>query len=364
MCSNGSSGFRGGFLLAAVLSMGAAVPVAGQVEIQAREASLRIGGRLHTQFAHSSVGSGPGANIRARRAWLTFDARLNDWLSGRVQHDFVGTLKDAYVRFTAGPRLRVDVGHFKRAFGFFVLQSSADISVLERDGRIPGFAGVGGDGCAGVGNVCSLVRLTDGLLYVDRDVGVRLQGELGDRLSYQATLTNGTAIDVADENDAKSPAGRVVYALTDRVRLGANATAHDYVSEAGTTEFAGAWGADLEVGTFESPGVHLQAGVVGGENWRVVREDDGPASFLAAQAILSYHRAVGPGRPVTALEPLFRVSWADPGTEVEDDGGLLLTPGFMVFFARRTKIGANVDVYRPQEGETEWSLKVQTNFYF
>lgn len=349
-----------GGLLAAALTLGSAGSAAGQVEISARGASLRIGGRVQTQFAHSSVGAGPGANFFFRRVRLTFDATLTDWLGGRVQPDFVGGLKDTYVRFTASPSFRLDFGHFKRAFDLFVLQSSADISVIERDGRIPGL-----DRCAGVGNACSPVRLTDGLEYSDRDIGVRVQGDLGPRISYQATLTNGTGLDGADENDAKSPAGRVVFAVTDRIRVGANASFHDYETLAGRSEFAAAWGADVEVGSYETEGPHVQLGLVGGDNWRDPVSVGDPSSFVAAQGIVSYYRPVAPGSRVVAVEPLARVSWADPNTGSElAEGGLLLTPGVMLFFAERNKIGANVDIYSPDAGETEWSFKVQSYFYF
>ena len=364
MRPNGASRIVSGILLAAALSVGGSAPAAAQIEIEARGASLRIGGRLQTQFAHSSVAGAPGADFLIRRGRVTFDATLNEWVSGRVQHDFAsGSLKDTYVRFTAGSGLRVDVGHFKRSFDLFMLQSSSDISVIERDGRIPGYPGGEASGCSGVGNACSAIRLTDKLEYSDRDLGLRLQGSLSDRLSYQASLTNGTGLG-GDENGAKSPAGRLVFALTDRIRLGVNAAAHDYVGDEGDTEYGAAWGGDLEVGSFEAPGLHLQAGVVGGDNWKV-RDDAGEAAaFLTAQAILSYHRPTGSSGLVQAVEPLARISWADPDTEVDDDGGLLLTPGFMVFFARRNKIGANVDIYSPDQGDTEWSLKVQSYFYF
>ncbi len=68
--------------------------------------------------------------------------------------------------------------------------------------------------------------------------------------------------------------------------------------------------------------------------------------------------------PFVAVEPLARVSWADPDADADDDAGLLLTPGLLAYVGGRNKIGANVDVYSPQGGETEWSLKVQTFLHF
>jgi hypothetical protein len=64
------------------------------------------------------------------------------------------------------------------------------------------------------------------------------------------------------------------------------------------------------------------------------------------------------------VEPLARLSWGDPDTELASDGGLLMTPGLVLHFEGRNKMAANLDAWRPQSGETAWGLKVQTYLYF
>lgn len=341
--------------LIAVLVFGLVTPATAQ-EISARSLDIQVGGRLQTQLVHSSVSGGPGIEAIIRRAWLTLDLGFDEWVDGRLQVDEQGDLKDAYARFTFSPAFRVSAGKFKRAFDLFELQSSSRIEV-ERDGRIPGLST-----CAGVGGICSWSRLSEALGYSDRDVGLRVAGDLGEGWTYMATITNGTGVD-ADVNDAKSTAGRLTVDLDENVTLGGNVSVRDYTDLFGSNEFANAFGLDLEVGDFATPGVHFQSGFMAGDNWQ--RDfGDGPAPFVSAQGILSWYAETEDAGPVVGVEPLARVSWTDPDTDSEDDSGLLVTPGFWAHFGARNKVGATIDVYDQDPFDTEFSLKVFTHLFF
>ena len=309
-------------LLAASLLLPAAT--AAQ-ELSARAADIRIGGRLHTQYAASSVDGEPN-EFFFRRARLVFDVTLNDMVDGRVQPDFGGgktSLKDAYFRVRLAPELRIAMGKFKRSFDLFELASDVDLSIIERDGRVAGV-----DDCAGVGGVCSYGRLTAKLEFGDRDTGIRIDGSRG-RVSWQASMTNG--IGEEDENDAKSYAGRLSVDLSDQLVLSGQLGVHDYVGLDEGTETAAAWGADLQYGDFLG-GPLLQAGVVGGENWKALDELGQAPDFFAFQAVGSIYVPVGSGDGLfTGVEPLARVSFADPNTTVDDDGAVIFTPGLMFY---------------------------------
>ncbi|MFG1691351.1 porin [Gemmatimonadota bacterium] len=328
-------------------------PIAAQVEISARASRMTIGGRVHTQFVHSSVEGDKSSDFFLSRARLVFELSLNDFVEGRLEHDFVVGLRDAFLRLNFDPAFRVSAGQFKRAFDLFELYSTTQLQTIERAGGIPGLAV-----CPGVGGICSLSQFR--LEYSARDIGVRVDGVLGEA-SYLATLTNGTGSNSGDENGAKSFAGRLVYPLMDGVRLGANVSVHDYPSSGGADELATAYGGDVEIGEYLKEGVHLQAGIIAGDNWKAGEE----VRFVTAQAVLMDYIAVDwwPGR-VTAVEPMARVSWGDPQNDIDEDGGTLLTPGIAVYFTDRTRLGANLDVYLPQEGDREYSLKVQAYIWF
>lgn len=354
-------------LLVACAAAAWPAPAAAQAPIDARFATIEVGGRLHAQLAHTSAAADvPDVDLFMRRARVTLDVEVNDFLDGRVQYDFAGggSLKDAYFRMAFADGFRVSMGQFKRPFDPFELASSTELPLVERDGRIPGV-----DACTGVGGVCTWSRLTERLSYADRDMGVMVDGSLGGgRVGYELAVTNGTDAE-GDENDGKSFQGRVVVAVTDGVRLGGNVSVHDYqdvvdpvLPGAGESRHATAWGGDVEVGDFRD-GFHLLAGAVTGDNWQAPDAGGAPASFVAVQGLASWYVPVEWDR-LEAIEPAARIGWADPDTELDDDGGVLFTPGFFVYVLGRNRIGANLDVYVPDAGDTEYSFKLMTFLYF
>jgi len=350
-------------LLGVVLGVGLCGPgtLAGQAEINARDAEIRFGGRLHSQLATSSAAEGKSTDFFTRRARLTLDVRVSPLLDARVQPDFGGgklELKDAYFRLKFDRRLRLSVGQFKRAFDIFELNSSTDIVVVERTGRIDGVGG-----CAGPEGPCTLSRFTEKLSYSDRDIGFKADGSLGEHVTYMATLTNGTGTGGADENSGKSLAGRVSVRLAEGVVLAANVSRHDFVGETADTRVGVAFGGDLEIGGFRG-GTHLQVGLVGGENWRLATPSANEIPrFLTWQTILSRYFPLE-GERFEAVEPMFRASWGDPDRAVGDDSGLLLTPGVFLYVKGKNRIGVNLDSYRSGPDTREFSFKLQTYLYY
>jgi len=59
-----------------------------------------------------------------------------------------------------------------------------------------------------------------------------------------------------------------------------------------------------------------------------------------------------------------RISYADPDSDSSDDGGLIFTPGLMFYVSGKNKVCANLDIWSPQTGDTEFSFKVQSFLYF
>jgi len=319
---------------------------------------LRLGGRVHAQYAHYSV-SAARNDFFLRRVRLKADIDVNEWVSGRVQPDFAGgdlELQDAYVAFDFAPELRLSVGQFKRSFELIDLQSTNDLPIVEREGRVEGFAA-----CPGVGGICSSWRMLEQLLFAGRDQGIRLDGSAGG-FRYEAGISNGEGLNTSDVNDGKSLAGRVTRQVAGGLELSAKIAVHDYLDPAEDTDHALAFGLDGQYGTFRD-GLHLQASWVSGENWKVLDAVGDPRWFHTVQAWGSYYHPVDHGR-VTAVEPVFRTGFTDPNGEGDADGGTLFTPGLVVYFGGQNRIGANLDVYDPQSGSTEYSLKAQIYLVF
>lgn len=333
--------------------------LAAQTTFKARAADITFGGWLQTQYAQSSVGSYVD-QFFFRRARINLDIGINDFFDARVQHEFAGSggagLRDAWVRFNFDPAFRLSMGQFKRAFDLFELDSPTDLSLIERDGRVGGV-----NRCSGFGSVCSYSRFTEKLGLSDRDIGLRVQGKAG-RVGYEATMTNGTGVNAADVNDAKSHSARFTLEVADGLTVAGQAALHDYVGPADENRHAGAWGLDVQYDTWRD-GLLIQAAVVDGENWIAHGPEAGPPTVRAFQGVASWYQPVS-GARVAGVEPLLRVSWADPDVDAADDAGLILTPGFMLYITGKNKIGLNLDVWSPQSGDTEYSLKLQSFLFF
>ena len=243
--------------------------VAGAQAVEPREPVERteLGGRVHLQLNSASPDGENQSEFLVRRARVWVAGRVNDWIDGAVQVDVSAgsaAARYAFVRLSLNPAMRVSLGQFKRAFDNFELTSSSQILVVERDGNI---RGVGS--CAGVGGVCSYSRFSEKLLLSSLDVGVLAQGELASgRLGYLVSLTNGPGGNTREENGSKSFSGRLEWLPTDAIKIGANAGVHDYPNGVtGVDAFAEAFAVDVDLGSFEE-GLHVQAGIMAGQNWR------------------------------------------------------------------------------------------------
>jgi hypothetical protein len=305
----------------------------------------------------------PASEVLIRRARLTLDLTLNDLISARFEPDY-GTgssfsLRDAYVRFSFDPAVRATVGQFKRPFDLFELTSSNLLLVVERAGGIRGV-----DGCGPIGAVCSFSTLTEELEYADRDLGIMVDGTLpGERFRYAVALTNGAGLNTRETTSNKSFTGRFSIVPVRDVVVSVNAARKDYVHPiSGADRFATGWGADVEIGNYRG-GPHIQAGVAGGGNWTIGTTDTDVASFLTGQVIATW-QAVVRHRYVRGIEPVVRLSWGDPDTDVADDGGWLVTPGLILHFGGRNTWQNNLDLWMPQTGSDEMSFKSQLFIFF
>lgn len=321
---------------------------------------MRLGGQLDMHYVSPSP-DGVYEDFLVRRAWVVLNASYSDFLSASFVTDIAATARilDANVTLAFDPAFQLTFGRFKRSFDLYVLASIADIMFLERAGTIPGYSA-----CTGVGSVCTFGRLSEGLLFANRDTGLRAAGSLGS-VHYEVSLTNGTRHGVADDNSGKSTAARVSWQVDDDLVMGLNATQKDYLGPGlpADIRYATAWGPDVQFGTWRD-GPLVQVAYLGGDNWQSLSgPDDEPGRFSTAQVQSSWYVPTD-GARVEGIEPMLRVSVADPDDNVEDDGGVLLTPGFAAYFQGRNRISLNLDYYDPASGDPVWALRVGTLLFF
>lgn len=375
--------------LAAAVASPVEPAAAQQVRVASDGAEIAIGGRIQVQGRTSSC-SGfpideasacqedvPGVDWFLNRARITLDIRVNDWIEGRIEPDFGDvdevTLKDAWGGVRLNPHAFLKIGHFKRPFDGFRLTSSTRILTIERGIDIPGVEPL---------RAVSYDELTTRLNLSDRDVGIQLEGAAAaDRFRYWVGAFNGQGPEEnGDLNTEKQFVARgqlstaagslpldlaAAFALTDV----------PFTHESGELDGAyfGAFEAWAELGAFE-PGPHVQAGLTLGENPLQnesggepdLEADEAFAPMLAWQVIGAWRFEVAGSFFVEAVEPLLRVTRADPNRDLGDDAVWGFTPGVQVFFDGRNKLALNWDVasFEADGLRSENSFKAQYQLHF
>lgn len=332
-------------------------PAAGQgFTVTTADSSARItfGGRVQTIFNTTSVDGEPATEMELRRVRLEATLRLGRVVSGRIQPDFAGSrvsLRDAYVRFNLDPAFQVWAGQTHRPFGVVSPYSTVRLPALEKGVRIRGVEGY------------EHFNLLSELGYSDRDVGIQLRGEPAGAplaLSYAAGIFNGPARADAPEENTYQVVARVAARPVEWARVGVSWSRIDFAHEPPDdvqglimTEGA-AWEADVELGS-ERGGPRAV--------FEVARGDSDPlpeAEFVSAQGWVAY-RTGRVSSTLAALEPVVRVSWADP--DVDDDavglpvGGTLVTPGINLWLGGLNRFGLYYDLWNPDAGESARSFK-------
>jgi hypothetical protein len=360
--------------LASLIVLGCGAPRSAlAVEVDSKAEKITITGRIQTGWYTSSIKGEPGNEFLVRRARAALRVQINDWISGMVEPDFASgsaiSLKDCYFRLAPHDNFDLTIGQMKRRFDLFELTSSTQILVIERDGRI------------GRTVPPSLSTLTETLQFADRDQGLFASLHTdNERIRVEGAITNGVAANTRPVLGAKAFQGRVSFEpLADEdfaIHGGLSVRPYRTIRTVGAVDdtsraYAPAFEVSAELGNFTS-GLHVQAGFVAGTNPTTYNPaTDDADSFLALQAIGTYKHPLANKKWFEAVEPVFRFSYADPNTDVDDNGGILLTPGVNLYIVSRTRFAANLDIFLPQQNaapaadeDTEVSFKAASWLYF
>ena len=115
------------------------VKLKGPIEIKSADGdySAKIGGRLQWDYNYAELnGDADEDDLNIRRARLYLSGNIKDWsykMQFNVGNNNGGTPEDMYIRYNGwGKKAVVTVGKQKEPFGLEALESSKDISYLER----------------------------------------------------------------------------------------------------------------------------------------------------------------------------------------------------------------------------------------
>lgn len=337
--------------------------------VQAGGLELDFTGRVQIQVNTTSVteddlgpGNAPPATaLETRRLYFGTAFSYDDWITGVVQADFGGAtaaLTDGYINLALSDGFSVRAGQFKQPFGLFELRSNTQILTIERSVRIRGVEDL-------VGVPGETHWLLDESGYLGRQIGVMAHGQAG-QVGWAAGVFNGEGTNTREDEGSKAYVGRLTYAL------GAPLVVGGAVSVQPTGQFdangdeiqAAAFAVDAEWGEFRGDGLHVMAEVMVGDNPLIIVNND-PSRMVGGQVAAAYFMPRD-GDRVEGLEPVLRLSWADPNTDVSDDEGLLLTPGINTYFSGRNRFMVNGEVYVPSVTgvDAQYGLVAQFQVYF
>ncbi len=382
---------------------------AGSAEAQVP--TIRVAGRLQAQYRFAGGDSVPGgaftsaavsSGFEIRRLRIQADVRFGDNMTMVIQPSFeMGALRmrDAYLRVGFTPQLGLTVGQEKSPFQRYELNSSNNLLSIERGVRILGLTGREG---------LNDILVNNG--YTSHDLGAFVDYVATDnRFTVKLGMSNGSRESTPDVNDAKSFFGRATgtvlsnadnqpvlqigasFAVRDRAVCATNCPAPPgTTTAANTTWYADsskrttAFGLDLEWGGFR-PGLHVIADFATGDNVPSARRinagsfnrgnvrntaDSNVVTFRALHLVGAYRivTAGSDARIIKLIEPALRVDATDPNTDVNGDGGVLITPVLNVYFGATVVLRAGLDVYRYKDAgganrdAHEFKISWQANF--
>ena len=354
-------------LLLLVFAASAAAQETAESPEATGDGGVSVGGLVQTQFNTSSE-SDDDTRLFLRRVRLSANARLTDRVSGRIQAELAGAavgtsaeLNEAYALFEATPAVGVLVGKGGRPFGAVDATTAARLIPIERGARFRGATAV------------EQYRLAEALAYAGRSVGVQVLGDTrvaGVGLAYAAGYFSGSADeDASRDADIRQFAARVQVEPVAGVRLGAAATSRAFAADstvglaggefgqatgadpAGETRRGASYSLDAGIGTFGEPGLQVLGEVVFGTLNPFTGDRYHSGQLWLAYRLGGFSEATG-GR-LAAVEPIVRVSYADPDGPLRADAGTLVTPGLNLYLARSTRLALNADVFLPSNADAQ-----------
>lgn len=367
------------------MCLAAAQETAEDPNVGGQGPTVTFGGLVQTQLSTTSADSVDLTDLQLRRVRLGANAKINSFVSGRIQAELAGAaeggsaeLNEAYVLFSFAPPFQVLIGKGGRPFGIVDITSASRLIPIERGARFRGRRTV------------DHYRIMEELAYAGNAVGGQVIGEvpgLPFELTYAGGYFTGTAAEEAGSADVRQLAGRlqakplawltVGAALTSRVFAREDPVGQDTSAVAfgeasgfdpeGDTRRGQGYEVDLEIGSYGTPGFHL----VGEFNAGTLNPFE-DSRFTSGQVWAAYRFGGDGGLQqrtdslLTGVEPLVRVSYGDTQGPLDRFDGVLVTPGLNLYAAENTRLALNLEFFLPEDEsqDTAVAFRAQAQIAF
>jgi hypothetical protein len=240
-------------------------------------------------------------------------------------------LRDAWIDVRVGPEanrtaIYLRGGQEKRPFSRYELTSSVNLPSMERGAGQGLLPRASNDIFGGAG-------------FLSHDVGASLRVEHKIDDVRMATLKvgayNGQGESLNDVNDKKSFGARGTFAVTPKIDVGASWFTHDAIVVTSTATDSGftntAFDFDAQYGKVGDEGPFVLAEYLQGDDASLDKN-----TMRGIQAIAAYNvRMKSPTSWLYAVEPVFRIDFADPNTDLDGDRVTTITALLGIYMSSR-----------------------------
>jgi Phosphate-selective porin O and P len=339
--------------------------VIGTAAAQTTYPNVKVTGKLQEQFYFFdndpyAATTGPNSNFFTRRARIEARGQITENITVYIQPSFEGgrnlsnvvttctgvplvcrttgrsglRLRDAWIDVRFSPEaskggLYLRAGQEKRPYSRYELTSSSNLVSIER-----------GAGQGLLPRASNDLFSSNGFLSHDVGASLRYEYKLDDvrLLSLKLGAYNGQGESLNDVNNKKSYGARATVGLTQKLDVGGSWFAHDGIVTAGSVVDSAftnyAWGADAQWGKPGDPGLYVLGEYLDGN-------DATPAKnrIRGVQGLAAYnYRFTSPTSWLYAIEPAFRIDYADPNTAVDGDRAMLITGVLGIYMSSKAQL--------------------------
>jgi hypothetical protein len=340
--------------------------VVGAAAAQTTYPNVKLAGRLQEQFyyfdnsAYVASGVGAQSNFFTRRARIEARGQISENVIVFIQPSFEGgraitatttctaappitctttgrsglRLRDAWIDVRFSPEaakgaLYLRAGQEKRPYSRYELTSSNNLPSIERGAGQGLLPRASNDLFAGAG-------------FLSHDVGasVRYEYKLDDTrlVTVKLGAYNGQGESLNDVNDKKSFGARGTVAATPKLDLGASWFTHDGIVAVAGVPDSGftntAFGFDAQWGKPGDEGLFALAEYLQGDASTAAKP-----TMRGVQGVAAYNiRMKSPTSWLYAVEPAFRIDFADPDTDTEDDRVTTITAVLGIYMSSRAQL--------------------------